>query len=414
MTDDKITEKSEVHNKFINAFISLLSASFFWLKFGITSLCAGIYFRKKEKHGILLLRNDALGDFMVSIPLMMQIYDVAKSCGSSVTIVVSENMYDFACRCPFFDSVIAIPSRMEMGKFFTRIANLRKFAAIRAKTVINLLVFGRCGIEDYIVYLTEAQRKFTLDNRNTVLIYPGIIKFRNRTKFIYSEILEYDPRKTLQENEIFLASSAMQVKFSLLPGNLDFLRPLPEIPVSNIENFYLIVATSANSCRSWEPEKFAAIIDGVAEIRPDLRVIMTGSAGDIKIISEVIQHCAHNDMIVNLCGKTTLIQLIALADKAQFILSNETGPAHISALLHKKVFAVTGLGHWGIYMPNPLYDTVVCIHSECEDFRCGWSCRKKGASKVFPCIRDITVEAVLEEIKLFLAFLEHDEDQEKK
>ena len=403
MTDDKITEKSEVHNKFINAFISLLSASFFWLKFGITSLCAGIYFRKKEKHGILLLRNDALGDFMVSIPLMMQIYDVAKSCGSSVTIVVSENMYDFACRCPFFDSVIAIPSQMGMGKFCTRIANLRKFAAIRAKTVINLLVFGRCGIVDYIVYFITAKHKFTLENLGIFPVFPGIEEFRNRTKFIYSGILKYDPGKTLQENETALASAALNEHFSPRPGPLDFLRPLPDPPAPGAQEYYLVVPGSADPRKCWEKEKFASLIDSITEVRPDLRAVMIGSSGDKEISRAVVECCTHKEAVADLCGRTTLMQLIALVDKAQFVITNDTGPLHIAALLRRRTFCLTGLGHWGAYVPNRLYETVDCIHSECDCARCSWMCRKETNPAVFPCVRAIEPEMVWSRIRAFLA-----------
>ena len=389
--------------KLISALQKQKSKVLFSLKFAIVFLYANLRFRKREKHGILLLRNDALGDFMVSIPLMMQIHATAKKYGSSVTVVVSENMLDFARRCPFIDNIIAIPPRQRMGNFFTRIATYCKFSGIQAETVINLMVFGRCGIEDYISYFIKAKRKLVLENLNVFPVFSEIAEFRKRTKFIYSEILEYNPEKTLQENETALASAALSENFLSIPGNLDFLNPLPPSPLPNIDNYYLVIAGSANPHRNWEAEKFASIINSIAEFYPDLRAVMTGSANDMEINRSVTGHCNSGESIIDLCGRTALMQLIALIKNAQFIITNETGPLHIAALLSKKVFSITGLGHWKIYVPNPLYDTVIYIHAKCDSARCNWICRKETNPDIYPCIREIETEMLWNAVRTYLS-----------
>lgn len=394
------TEKRE---KIMSTLSKLKSGFCFHLKFAITSFCVRFRFGKKEKHGILLLRNDGLGDFLISIPLMMQIYDAAKKRGSTVTVVVSENMLDFASRCPFFDNIITIPLRNPMGNFLTRIAVLRQFAGIQAETVINLMVFGRCGIEDYIAYFTKAERKFVLENFNAFPVYPGIAEFRNRSKFIYSSILEYNPEKTLQENETALASAALGTKFLSVPANLDFLRPLPSPPLPDTGNYYLVIAGSANSHKNWDVKKFASIINVITEFRPDLHAVMTGSANDMKIVCKVTTDCTSRKNITDLCGKTTLLELIALVENARFIITNDTGALHIAAILRRKTFCVIGLGHWGAYAPNPLYNTVEYFHTECECARCNWLCRKETNPAVYPCVREIETDTVRNAVLKFLA-----------
>ena len=396
-------EKSQMQEHRPNRVRGLISSVCFSLKSGLTSFCARLRFGRRERHGILLLRNDALGDFMISIPLMMQIHEAAAKRGTTVTVVVSEPMRDFAGACPFFDTVISIPARKDMGSFRKRISLFRKFAGLRADVVINLPIFSRCAIEDFIVHFIKAERKFTLENLKIFPVFPGTEEFRNRTKFIYSGILKYDPEKTLQENETALASAALNEHFSPRPGTLDFLRPLPDPPAPGAQEYYLIVPGSADPRKCWEKEKFASLIDSITEVRPDLRAVMIGSSGDKEISRAVVECCTHKEAVADLCGRTTLMQLIALVDKAQFVITNDTGPLHIAALLRRRTFCLTGLGHWGAYVPNRLYETVDCIHSECDCARCSWMCRKETNPAVFPCVRAIEPEMVWSRIRAFLA-----------
>ena len=391
-------KKNPIHRLF-----PTIAAFNFWLKFGINFFCKHLRFAKKEKHGILLLRNDALGDFIISIPLMMQIYNIAKKRGISVTIIVSESMRGFASACPFFDTVISIPGRKNMSSFFKRTGIFCKLTGIQADIVINLTIFSRCAIEDWIVYFITAKHKFTLENLGIFPVFPGIEEFRNRTKFIYSGILKYDPQKTLQENEIALVSVALGEKISVNPGNLDFLKPFPETSFLDTAEYFLVVPGSADPRKCWEPEKFAALIDSIAENHPNLQAVMIGSADDMENSRAVRKYGIHKETILDLCGKTSLMQLIALIDKAKFVITNDTGPLHIAAILHKKTFCIIGLGHWGAYAPNPIYRTVDCIHAECDCIRCSWMCRKDQNPKIYPCIRSIEAKTVWQAVHSYLS-----------
>ena len=376
----------------------------FFLLFLLTDFLVRFHFRKREKKelGILLLRTDALGDFLLTLPVMKQIHDVAVSRGLSVTAVVSESIQELACRCPFFDSVIVIPGRERMRNFSFRIEVWREFAAARAHTVINMLSFSRSAIEDYIAYFTEAaqKQKAALD-MGTFPLVPATTFFREVMNFTYGKNVDYVPGKTLLENEARLTSIALGAEIHPELGDIDFLRPFPDSQCG--QPYYLVVPGAADRNRRWPPEKFAAVIDAVAEFCPDLVPVVSGLQSDDDSAQEILRHVKHPERLLNLCGRSSLMQLFGNVDGAAFILTNDTGTYHIAAKLRKTTFCIFGLGHAGVYAPNPCYSSVVCIGGTCDTPCCNWICRRPPDSgRRFSCVRDIPVDEVIRAIQAFL------------
>ncbi len=352
----------------------------------------------EKQTGILLIRNDALGDFLVTLAVMEQIYGFAQKNGLKVSIAVSETMRELAEKCPFFDEVISIPQYHAMRKFGVRSAVLRRFAAMRAEILINFPVFGRFMLEDHIACFARAKQKAALKNDTKIFsLYAAC--FQNRIQSVYTDIVPYDWNKTLLENEAALASRVLNTEIIPELGNPDFLRPLPEPQCGS--PYYLIVPGSANPRRRWEPEKFAQVIDSIAEKCPDLIPVLSGSAGDSDAVRQVLACSANREKIRDLCGKSSLLQLFGNVDKAEFILTNDTGTLHLAALLRKTAFCVHGLGHFGAYVPNPYYKTVTYFSGTCNRSCCGWLCSRKEEG-IYPCISGADAKTVADRIEDFL------------
>lgn len=58
-------------------------------------------------------------------------------------------------------------------------------------------------------------------------------------------------------------------------------------------------------------------------------------------------------LILNLCGQTTLIQLGAILNKADLLISNETSCVHFSAMLEKRLIVLCQGNLLGRYCPYP-------------------------------------------------------------
>jgi ADP-heptose:LPS heptosyltransferase len=79
--------------------------------------------------------------------------------------------------------------------------------------------------------------------------------------------------------------------------------------------------------RRWLPERFAQVGDLLA--REGYRVVLTGAAGEAKIVASVQQRM--NAPAIDLSGRTSLGVLAALVRHARLVVCNDTGMSHVAA-----------------------------------------------------------------------------------
>ena len=94
------------------------------------------------------------------------------------------------------------------------------------------------------------------------------------------------------------------------------------------------------SAKRWPEERFATIGEWATK-RWNARVVIFGSPSEIEIAGKVA-HLMHSAKPVNLCGKTTLGQAMALIKRCNFYLTNDSGLMHIAAAFNIPLVAVFG------------------------------------------------------------------------
>lgn len=103
------------------------------------------------------------------------------------------------------------------------------------------------------------------------------------------------------------------------------------------ERFALIIPGCApqHPVKRWPARHFATLADGLHAM--GLAVLAIGTQVDAAAIEEIQALAPH---VTNLAGKTTIPQIAALARRAQTVVGNDTGPAHITALAGAPTFVV--------------------------------------------------------------------------
>lgn len=123
-----------------------------------------------------------------------------------------------------------------------------------------------------------------------------------------------------------IASAGVQAP--VLPVDMFWLdAPLAGLPIP--ERFVLLVPGCAphRLYKRWSPANYAELVRRLAA-EHDLATVVIGTPVDSESIDAL---CAAAPMAVNLCGKTNLKQLGALARLARGVVGNDTGPVHITA-----------------------------------------------------------------------------------
>lgn len=166
------------------------------------------------------------------------------------------------------------------------------------------------------------------------------------------------------------------------------------------DNYIVVCPDASDQHRCWEIEKFALLIDQLYQ-KFLCRIVLTGSTPYYG--ENLKKQCIHKNAVLNLCGKTTVFQLFTIVKKAHFLVSNETGTAHIGGVTETRTFIICGKGHYGIFVPYPPEKegkTVFSIFSNGKCSHCNWlaSCIDMRSNDPYQCIADITVDEVYTKI----------------
>jgi heptosyltransferase-2 len=138
----------------------------------------------------------------------------------------------------------------------------------------------------------------------------------------------------------------------------------------------LNAGASYGGAKRWLPDRFAAVANHFAATR-GARIVLLGSEQERTIAETVAAAMAPPP--VNLAGRTTLGQLMALIRECSLLVTNDSGPMHLAGALDVPQVAIFGstseiatgpLGARSKVLRHPV-DCSPCFLRECPiDFRC--------------------------------------------
>ncbi|MFW6147353.1 MAG: lipopolysaccharide heptosyltransferase II [Thermodesulfobacteriota bacterium] len=144
------------------------------------------------------------------------------------------------------------------------------------------------------------------------------------------------------------------------------------------------------SAKRWPEERFAAIGDWAAD-RWNAKVLLFGSAAERGIGIKISQLMHHKP--INLCGLTTLGQAMALINRCNFFLTNDSGLMHIAAAFHVPLVAV--FGPTNPVTTGPVSEKAVVVR---HDFDCS-PCLRETCPSDHRCMLSIEADEVWEEME---------------
>jgi len=143
-------------------------------------------------------------------------------------------------------------------------------------------------------------------------------------------------------DSFFCFSEALGIKEHELEWNIpipDDARAFANETLGNAQKTLVISPCSSMSYRNWRAEGYAEVADYAAS-RLDMRVVLTGGPSAIeKEYGEKITALSHSAPI-NLIGKTTIKQLLAVLEKAAVIVAPDSGPAHFGTAVGTPVIGL--------------------------------------------------------------------------
>lgn len=144
---------------------------------------------------------------------------------------------------------------------------------------------------------------------------------------------------------------------------------------------------SYGPAKMWFPERFAAVADRLAD-DVSARIILFGSSGDRERTEAMQRQGAHS--FIDLAGKTTLAEAMALIARCALFISNDSGLMHLAGALDVPLVAIFGSTNPATTSPPGAMSCVVHKDVPCSP------CLKKECPTDFACMNLIGVDDVLD------------------
>lgn len=343
--------------------------------------------KRKVEHYVLLKNLGGIGDYVMltaSFEGYRRLYSESR-----IVLLVRSDVKEFAESNPHVDYVIAIDYNKCCRNVFHRVRLWHALLRFDFAVFVNLDYSTNYEILDRAIsqwsFARQKVAHLCLDKGSSreYDLYDTIITHQDEWQFEIernNEMLRqlglptYDNLVTRISNiERFVYSNRIE---PLLPN-----RP-----------YYLVAPGSLLEGKCWPSSKYAILIDRLSSW--GFQVAICGGPDDSQAASE-IEVLAQTSGIIDLTGKSRLVDFSLLIKDAEFIICNDSSAAHIAQATGTQAFVVLGGGHFGRFLPYPEKRFVHPIYIEGMDcFYCYWKCR----FEYFKCVQDIEVEFVYRQI----------------
>ena len=140
---------------------------------------------------------------------------------------------------------------------------------------------------------------------------------------------------------------------SLPDHNKSFIPDPPSLHVPDIkidlpqaETLIVIFPGAAHQTKIYPAKQFSdfvKMLGSEAERPRQYHFLLLGSASESYLAAQIAQ--SNPGLCTNLCGKFSLEELVVVINRSDLVISNDSGPMHIAAALHKPQLAIFGATH---------------------------------------------------------------------
>ena len=304
---------------------------------------------------ILFITLSNIGDVVLTTPVLGVLKN--KFPAAKVTVLVGPRAAGIFQNNPNIDKVIIFDKRAALSDKLSLIRQLRK---IKFDIIVDL--------------------------RNT--LFPYFLRARRKIG-----LLVRAPKKIRHKKQIHLwklkgvgidtEGAAFYLYYS--PQDLEFAKQL--LSSSGIKENERVVAVcpgAKSTTKMWRLDRFAQVCDELASVK----VILIGDIFDREYIYEISRLCKNKP--IDLSGKTTLAQLIALISLCDLLITNDSAPMHIATAQGVPVIALFGPTDPEKYGPVGKLDVIVHKKLKCAP------CEKPQCKYKHECMEQITTQEVID------------------
>lgn len=346
----------------------------------------------KEEGGVLLVKLDAIGDFIVWLGCAQQLRH--HFAAERLCLVCNQAVAELAVASGCFDGVIPLQLERFKTHWPYRFRLLRRIRTLGCHTSIQPTHSRRFLLGESIIRCSGARRRIgSIGDTSNISALEKRLADRWYTQLLPASPAPLSELERHQEFLGHLGVPAPRIELASLPSS-----PWPE-GVAQPSGPYLVLFPGAGAAlRRWPVQRFAALT--VALYRSHgLQPVLCGAAADAPQAAAIA--AALPDLpVIDLCGATTLPQLIGVIGAARLLVAIETSVSHIAAATATPSVCLLGGGHFGRFMPYPAAAPLphpVAVYSTMPCFHCNWQCiHPLEPDGPAPCLEAITLDMAIQ------------------
>lgn len=339
---------------------------------------------------ILIIKPSAFGDILHALPLV----DCIKSEYPNVKIswVVNRDYVELLEDNPMIDKIFIFERKRWGGKrlFFKTCIEFFKFTSeirdCKFDLIIDLQGLLRSGL---ITFLSRAKNRM------------GLSDAREGSRLFLNHVVNVSDKKIHAVDRYLLVCDGLGVTKKTPIKFPIFIKDEIDKKVEKLFSKYgvnkddVLVAVNPNSrwqSKCWNPDRFARLSDELID-KYGVKIIMIGAVSDREYVEKIVGMMENTPLV--LVGKTTLLGLASVLKKTDIMITNDSGPMHMSVAVGTPTIALFGPTDPLKTGPYGKNSEVLFKRIECQP------CFKRNCS-IRECMDLINVEEVVNVFKKML------------
>lgn len=328
---------------------------------------------------ILIIHTAFIGDIVLSTPLLKKLKDTYKDC--SITYVTTPLGASILKNNPNISNIISYDKR---GKHKGLRGMWELGKRLRYENFNMVITPHRYLRSSILSWLSRSPIRKGYDNSSGSFLFTEKIKY-NKTKHEVEKLLS------------FVDDNDKRYEIELFPGKDSFDKITTVWNDNNLKNFKIVCLAPGSKwfTKQWPVEYFNELIFQLKKLK-NIKIIIVGGKDEIALP-------INTKNIIDMRGKTSLLDLAEIISRSNIVISNDSSPIHIaSAFQNTKIIGIFGptIKEFGFF-PWSLNSEVLEIKNlKCKP--CGIHGGSYCPEKHFKCMKNISPDLVFNKITDYL------------
>jgi len=367
-----------------------------------------------EPGRVALVRLDRIGDFVLFTPALLRFRElladkslclVGNALWQELALWVRDHGVVDAAR-PLFDDFIAVrPEGLARYRHFAEAARLLE----PFETVVST-VFSRTNAVDKIVCAAPGTTIASHGDASNMFAFQKKLNDRRYDRLVPGSAATFHGERDL---DLVRALSAEPIPSRLprwiVPPELcdAVLQGLADRCGGDLSGPHAAVSPFTSvPLKEWPADRFATLVNRIHDDAPDLRVLLLGAPENVADARRLTSSIRAPERLLDLVGRTSLVELTAVLARARLAVSGDTAAAHLAIAVGTPTVTIVGGGQYGQFFPYPDLEgagnsVVVSCEAPCR--RCNWVCgRRVFRDRSAPCLTGIEVDQVHERVRALM------------